>query len=225
MRAEIQISADRLAALFIDLQEEHRQDTRFLVEDYGKILENAAQLLDAARSRGVLVAHAAYIIDPSSPAPFNPVSEDGVPVFSARGDPLTEICSEVAPLPEEILVVKAQPSVFGSTGLADRLKSRGIEWLLIAGVWTEACIEASVKDAIRAGFRVLLVKDACGSGTDAMHRTGVLNIANRLYRGAIVDTPTACALLNGETGDVWMVEAAVPLRYTFENAAELYDAL
>jgi maleamate amidohydrolase len=37
-----------------------------------------------------------------------------------------------------------------------------------------------VKEAIDLGSRVLLVKDACGSGSMAMHQTGILNLANRL---------------------------------------------
>lgn len=92
-------------------------------------------------------------------------------------------------------------------------------------MWTEACIDASVRDAVARGFRVLLVKDACGSGSMAMHQTGILNLANRLYGGAVTDTGGACRLLAGEMVTVWQVEGSVPLRFTFENAAHLYAEL
>ena len=92
-------------------------------------------------------------------------------------------------------------------------------------MWTEACIDASVKQAVDLGFRVILVKDACGSGSAAMHQTGILNLANRLYGGAVTDTAGACRLMAGETVDVWMVEGSVPLRFSYDNAAELYDEL
>ena len=36
------------------------------------------------------------------------------------------------------------------------------------GVWTEACVDATVKAALKLGFRVALVKDACGSGSAAV---------------------------------------------------------
>ena len=64
--------------------------------------------------------------------------------------------------------------------------ARGVEWLFVAGVWTEACIDAT-REAMRSthGFRVILVKDACGSGSAAMHQTAILNLANRLYGGAV----------------------------------------
>lgn len=225
MRALIQIPSEKLAALFVDLQEEHRQDPRYLVAGFDGILQRVARLQQAARENGVAVLHAAYIVDGADARPFNPVAEDGTPVFSAKGSPLTEICAEVAPADDEPLLVKTQPSVFASGELEAMLRARTVEWLLIAGVWTEACVDATVKDAIRAGFRVLLVKDACGSGTEAMHRTAVLNLANRLYGGAIADTDAACRIIAGEAVDVWVVEGAVPLKYTFENAAELYKEL
>jgi nicotinamidase-related amidase len=224
MRALVQIRPATLAALFIDLQEEHRQDPRYLVAGYDDILARVARLQKAAREHGLMALHAAYVVDGGA-EPFNPLEEDGTPVFSAKGSPLVEICPEVAPHGGEAVLVKAQPSVFGSGELQPLLGAHGVEWLLIAGVWTEACIDATVKDAIRAGFRVLLVKDACGSGTEAMHQVAVLNLANRLYGGAIADTDTACRVLAGEAADLWVVEGAVPLKFTFENAADLYRAL
>ena len=121
--------------------------------------------------------------------------------------------------------MKSEASAFGEGELPRRLKTLGVEWLFIAGVWTEACIDATVKDAIDLGFRVLLVKDACGSGSIAMHQTGILNLANRLYGGAVTDTKGACRMMAGETAGAWMVEGSVPLRFTFENAATLYDEL
>ena len=39
------------------------------------------------------------------------------------------------------------------------------------------------------------------------------------------DTDAACRLMAGETVEAWMVQGSVPLRFTYENAAELYDAL
>ena len=82
-----------------------------------------------------------------------------------------------------------------------------------------------MKDAVELGFRVVLVKDACGSGSVAMHETAILNLANRLYGGAVTDTDGACRLMAGETVEVWMVEGSVPLRFTYENAARLYREL
>ncbi|MFB9982339.1 isochorismatase family protein [Mesorhizobium kowhaii] len=226
MKTPIALKRGTVVAVFIDLQEEHRQDQRYLVEGFADILANVQRLQAAARQNHVPLYHWAYIVDlDKQDRPFHPVGADGKSAFSDKSDPLTEICHEVAPANGEALLIKAEASAFRTGPAARDLKSVGIEWLVIAGVWTEACIDATVKDAVAKGFRVLLVKDACGSGSAAMHQTGILNLANRLYGGAVTDTDGACRLLAGESVTAWQVEGSVPLRFTFENAADLYSEL
>ncbi|MCZ4094358.1 isochorismatase family protein [Sinorhizobium psoraleae] len=226
MKKPLRIERQKVAALFIDLQEEHRHDERYLVEGYDGVLRNAARLQESARRNGIPVFHCAYIVDLADHVrPFHPIGPDGRSAFSDKDDPLTAICPEVAPRASERLLVKNEASAFGKSPLIGELRDAGVQWLVIAGVWTEACVDATVKDAINLGLHVLLVEDACGSGSLAMHQAGILNLANRLYGGAVVDTQAACALLEGSTVDAWQIEGSVPLRFTFENAAELYREL
>lgn len=226
MNTALSLAPGRAALLCIDLQEEHRHDPRYRVGGYEGILANVRRLQDAARLRHLPVLHAAYIVDLDRAArPFHPVLADGTSAFSDKADPLTAVCAEVAPVDGETLLIKAEASAFGDGRLAELLRARGTEWLFVTGVWTEACVDATVKDAIRLGFRVALVKDACGSGTPAMHRGGILNLANRLYGGAVVDTGRALALFAGDEAEAWRVQGSVPLKYTFEDADRLYDQL
>ncbi|MDP3899418.1 MAG: isochorismatase family protein [Mesorhizobium sp.] len=227
MKQPLSLPRGKAAAIFIDLQEEHRGDPRYLVENYMSVLANARRLQQAARAAGVPIYHCAYKVERGADGlrPFHPVLADGTSAFSDGNDPLTEICAEVGPERDEPLLIKSQASAFGAAALEPSLRAGGTEWLIVAGVWTEACVDATVKGAIDRGFRVLLVKDACGSGTDAMHRTAILNLANRLYGGALTDTDGACRLMSGATVDVWRVQGAVPLRFGFDDAAALYDTL
>ncbi|CAH2398481.1 isochorismatase family protein [Mesorhizobium escarrei] len=226
MKTPVSIKRGTVAAVFVDLQEEHRQDKRYLVEGFGDILANVQRLQAAARANDVLLYHSAYIVDLTREARrFHPVDANGRSAFSDKDDPLTAICPEVAPVAGEMMLVKTEASAFGAGPAAGRLKAEGIEWLVVAGVWTEACIDATVRDAVSSGFRVLLVKDACGSGTTAMHQTAILNLANRLYGGAVTTTDGACRLMAGETVYAWQVVGSVPLRFTYENAARLYAEL
>jgi nicotinamidase-related amidase len=224
-RRSLTLPLDRTAALFIDLQEEHRKDQRYLAEGFDAVLANVQRLQAAARENSVPLIHCAYIVDLAEARPFHPVGSDGKSAFSDKDDPLTAVCPEVAPIDGETLMIKAEASAFGPSTLASDLRTQGVEWLVVAGVWTEACVDASVRDAVKLGFRVLLVKDACGSGTAAMHQTAIINLANRLYGGAVVDTDAACRLLRGETVEGWQVQGAVPLRFTTENIGDLYAAL
>lgn len=226
MRSPLSLLLDRTAAVFIDLQEEHRRDRDFLAEGFDAVVANCASLQGAARASGVPVYHYAYIVDVKGGGgrAFHPTRPDGRSFFSDKDDPNTAICPEVAPVGDEPVIVKSQASAFGA-GLGQDLKARGVEWLVVAGVWTEACVYETVKDAQALGFRVLLVKDACASGTRAMHVIGVLNLANRLYGGAVATTSDAMRLLSGETAQAWQVRGAVPLRYGFDDAQAIYDAL
>jgi nicotinamidase-related amidase len=184
-------------------------------------------LLAAARAAKRLVIHSAYRRDFTlrPPRPFEPTTSDGKPTFSDAVNPLTAICPEVAPRGSEPVIYKNDASAFCEENLQPLLADAQIEWLVISGVWTDACVAATVRDGIAQGFRVLLVKDACGSGTVAMHETAVLNLANRLYGGAVTDTAGAMGLLEGETVEAWIAERPVPILFNFTDAAERYAEL
>lgn len=227
MKHPLSIASGNAAILFIDLQEEHRRDERYVVAGFDTVLANVRDLQQAARTAGIPVLHAAYIVDSTAekPRPFHPMMANGTSAFSDKSSPLSAFCPEVGPIDSEEIFVKDEASAFSNGCLASRLNTIGVEWIFIAGVWTEACVDATVKDAIGLGYRVMLVKDACGSGSVTMHQTGILNMVNRLYGGAVMDTQTARRLIAGETADAWTIDEPVPLRFTTVNMAELYDAL
>ena len=225
MKRSLSTPLAKAAALFIDLQEEHRRDPRYLVAGFDAVIANVRALQRAARGAGIPVLHAAYVVDPVVRRPFHPMMADGTSAFSDKDSPLSALCAEVGPVGDEPVLVKSEASTFGNGELSRQLAAQGVEWLFIAGVWTEACIDATVKDAVGRGLRVILIKDACGSGSAAMHQTGILNLANRLYGGAVTNARDACRLMAGEAVTAWMVEGSVPLRFAYENAADLYDGL
>lgn len=227
MRSALRIDSGRAALLLVDLQEEQRSDPLYASADIETVLNNACRLLHAARGNGITVFHAGYRRDYAAcpPRPFEPRSTGGAAMFSDKDSPLTRICAEVAPVGGEIVIYKNDASAFGETVLGHHLNERGIEWLIIAGVWTEACVAATVRDAMAQGFRVLIVKDACGSGTATMHQTAILNLANRLYGGAVADTDRATALLEGAEATVWRCERPVPILFNLEDIGHHYASL
>jgi len=225
VRSRLSLSLGRTATIYIDLQEEHRRDPGFLAEGFDGVVANAAVLQAAARASGVALYHYAYVVDGKADAGgFRPTKADGRPAFSDKNDPNSAICPEVAPLSGERVAVKDRASSFRAD-FGPELKAKGVEWIVVCGVWTEACVYETVKDAQALGFRVLVVKDACASGTRAMHEIAVLNLANRLYGGGVATTEAAVALLSGVEAEVWLATEAVPFRYTTETAAALYAGL
>ena len=227
MHKPVALDLKTTALLLIDFQEEQRADAYYRVAGFDAVIGNAQRLLHGARERQLPIYHAAYKRDYAAcpPRPFEPVSSEGRPLFSESSNPLTEICPELAPLEGEPRFIKNDASAFSELELEASLKRAGIEWLIIAGVWTDACVAATVRDAMAAGFRVLLVKDACGSGTQAMHEVAVLILANRLYGGGVADTATALALIGGAERDIWVTERPVPIFFDYANAADFYRKL
>jgi nicotinamidase-related amidase len=227
MRQQLSLDPRRSALLLVDLQEEQRQDAYYVAADLDAVLANARLLLEAARANGVRVVHVAYKRDFGEVArrPFEPVTAEGRPTFSDAASALTAICGEVAPRAGETVIEKNDASAFCTGELAPLLRAAAIEWLVVCGVWTEACVAASVRDAIACGLRVLLVKDACGSGTAAMHQVGILNLANRLNGGAVATAETASRLIAGAAAEVWVAEKQVPILFGYQDAGKHYDAL
>lgn len=215
-----------VGVLIVDLQEE-QGPSGLAVENFSAVLDNAAAVIAGARAVGAPVVYGRYVRNLSTLPlrPFEPVTADGSPTFSAAGTAGIEICAEVAPAEGEPVFDKQALSCFSNLSLAPYLTSRGIETLVVCGVWTEACVALTVRDAIAHGLRVLLVKDACGSGTEFMHRTAILNIANRLYGGSVISTEGALALLAGRPCSVRTLEWPVPFRFTAADVERLYESL
>ena len=63
----------------------------------------------------------------------------------------------------EPVIEKASPNGFVGTGLADELRSRGIDELVVAGMMSSMCVDATVRAAADAGFAVTVVHDACAA--------------------------------------------------------------
>lgn|SRR5690554_2458434 len=52
-------------------------------------------------------------------------------------------------------------SGFQDTGLAEKLRARQVDTVYITGLATDYCVKATALDALKAGFRTLVVANAC----------------------------------------------------------------
>lgn len=79
---------------------------------------------------------------------------------------------EIAPEPQDIIIVKPTASSFYRTDLEERLRTEGIDCLVVTGGATSGCVRATVVDAHARGFKVNVVEDAVfdrGQVTHAMN--------------------------------------------------------
>lgn len=143
---------DAAALLIVDVQK-GLDDPRLGRRNNPQAEENVHALLTAWRSLGLPVFHARHLsTDPDSP-------------LRASG---TDFKEAARPLPGEPVVEKNVNSAFIGTDLEARLRERGVDALVIAGLTTEHCVSTTARMAADLGFATRLVSDA----TATFDRTG-----------------------------------------------------
>jgi NAD+ synthetase len=123
----------------------------------------AAAIRAAAAGAGTLVA--SRDMHPSDHSSFR---EHGGPwpPHCVIGTPGAELHPSVADMPFDLVQDKGsdpareQYSGFDGTPLADRLRERGVERVLVTGIATDYCVRATALDAIREGFDTTVLTDA-----------------------------------------------------------------
>jgi nicotinamidase-related amidase len=104
-----------------------------------------------------------------------------------EGSPESEIPSEIAPLPNEKVVLKHRYSAFYNTDLETILRCLKIEDIVICGIMTNMCCESTARDAYYRDYRVFFMADATGTITEEMHLASLLNLAFGFARIATID--------------------------------------
>jgi nicotinamidase-related amidase len=83
--------------------------------------------------------------------------------FFLPGTRGAEIHGSVQPVAGEPVIEKNFPNSFRSTGLKDLLEKQSIKNLVVAGMMTHMCVDASVRHAADLGYKVMLLGDACAT--------------------------------------------------------------
>ena len=86
-------------------------------------------------------------------------------------------CYRIHPLPGDSRVVKHRYSAFYESGLDLILRSHGMKTLIVAGVSTDRCVEATAKDAFMRGYYVVVPEDCTASQTGEAKVNALRNIA------------------------------------------------
>jgi len=133
-------------------------------------------LLDAARRKGIPVVYTRVL--------YHPSGVDGglfvrkVPALRrmVEGEPLADIVPELAPGPDDVVLIKQYASSFFGTSLAGMLTARGIDTLVITGCSTSGCVRATAVDAMQYGFRPIVPRECVGDRHDGPHEANLFDI-------------------------------------------------
>jgi nicotinamidase-related amidase len=159
------VSRDTAALIVIDVQER-----------LAAVMERRAAMLDAAGK----LARTASIV--------------GVPVVATRQNPaglgdvepvLRSTLEAIAATTQVRWVDKFAFDCFGEPAFVDELAELGRTQLVIAGMETHICVAQTVISALRAGFDVHVVADACCSRNASAHEIALHRLRSA---GAVVTT-------------------------------------
>lgn len=112
---------------------------------------HARKILGAFREKGMPIAHVQHL----SPRPGA--------TFFLPGTEGAEIHEDVKPLPGEQVILKYYPNSFRDTPLLEFLKNHAADRLVIVGMMTHMCVDATVRAAFDHGFECIVLHDACAT--------------------------------------------------------------
>ncbi|MDR2915148.1 MAG: cysteine hydrolase [Tannerella sp.] len=139
------------ALLIIDLQNDYFEGgTNTLVGSWEASL-NAKALLNDFRSKSLPVVHIQHFSTRPGSTFFIP---------GTRG---VEIHENVTPIDGEKVIAKNYPNGFRETNLLDYLQSNHINDLVICGMMTHMCVDATTRAAKDFGFSCTVIGNACAT--------------------------------------------------------------
>jgi nicotinamidase-related amidase len=141
----------KTALILIDIQNDYFDNGSMPLVGSDKASDNARLILNVFRSAGLPVIHIQHIATSPAATFFLP---------DTRG---SEIHDNVKPSGNEKVIVKHYPNSFRETELLEYLKSKNITDLVICGMMTHMCVDATTRAAKDLGFNIILIGDACAT--------------------------------------------------------------
>ena len=110
--------------------------------DFEHFAANCQRIIGEARENSVEVVYVQH--------------DDGPGSGFSVGDAAFEISELVAPMPNEKIFIKDINSCFGNKDLSEYLSAKSDKELMMIGLQTNFCIDATVKSAFERGYRVIV---------------------------------------------------------------------
>ncbi|RKD69590.1 nicotinamidase-related amidase [Sinobaca qinghaiensis] len=140
------------ALIVVDIQKDYFPGGKMELSNPDIAAANAAKVIEWFReNHNDHIFHVQHIAGDSSLGFFLPNTEGA------------EHHETVQPLKDEKIIVKNFPNSFLNTELESQLKEKGITKVVVAGMMTHMCIDATVRAAVDLGYETTLIEDACAT--------------------------------------------------------------
>lgn len=141
----------KTALLIVDIQNDYFPGGNFEQEGAETAADKAALVLDHFRKNDMPVIHIRH----------ESLGEDAG--FFIPGTQGAEIHQSVLPHESETVILKHFPNSFRETGLETTLRNLGTERVVIVGMMTLMCIDATARASKDLGFEVVVISDGCAA--------------------------------------------------------------
>ena len=141
----------KTALLLIDIQNDYFPGGKYELVGPLAAAQRAYMLLQCFRESAGHHVHIQHI------------SREPDATFFIPGERGTDIHDSVAHFEGEPIVYKHFPNSFRETNLLELLKGWGIERVVITGMMTHMCVDATARAAADLGFDVIVAADACAT--------------------------------------------------------------
>ncbi|MFF5395970.1 cysteine hydrolase family protein [Peribacillus butanolivorans] len=142
---------EKTALILVDVQNDYFPNGRMELFEPNRAANNARKLLNFFRNQNMPIFHIQHIFNDHN-APFFAPGTEGITINEA-----------VAPLEGETIIQKNYPNSFRETSLLNQLRQAGTEHVVICGMMSHMCIDATARAAVDYGFTCTVIEDACTS--------------------------------------------------------------
>lgn len=139
-------------------------------------LEPTKALFAAARRAGVPIFYCTSDTRPQS-RPGGVGATRRQRSSSAHDD--YEIHPELAPQPEDVVIVKQRASIFAGTPLQSHLAYLGIRSLIVCGESTSGCVRASTVDGYSCGYHMTVVEECVFDRSELIHKVSLFDLHHK----------------------------------------------
>jgi nicotinamidase-related amidase len=141
----------KTALLVIDIQKDYFPGGKYPLVEPLAAAKKAHLLLQCFREHSGHHVHIQHIsLEPDAP-------------FFIKGESGSDIHDSAAHFVDEPIVYKHEPNSFLNTNLLELLRGWGIERVVITGMMSHMCVDATARAASDLGFKVIVAEDACAT--------------------------------------------------------------
>ncbi len=76
----------------------------------------------------------------------------------------------------DLAITKDRYSAFRGTDLADQLRRRDIETVIVTGLTTDVCVSSTARDAFQLDFNTITLSDCCAADERARHEAALVTL-------------------------------------------------